>query len=107
MAMQGSNEPESPAAYGRAGSGSADQEHYFIFHGNLTKYDLQGNVIALAAQKVPTLADGDWQVRPDGMEVTWRLRTDVRWHDGTPLTADDFVFGFQVAIDRELAVHVG
>jgi peptide/nickel transport system substrate-binding protein len=103
--MQGSNEPESPAAYGRAGSGSADQEHYFIFHGNLTKYDLQGNVIALAAQKVPTLADGDWQVRPDGMEVTWKLRTDVRWHDGTPLTADDFVFGFQVAIDRELAVQ--
>ncbi|MEA2641605.1 MAG: peptide/nickel transport system substrate-binding protein, partial [Chloroflexota bacterium] len=42
------------------------------------------------------------KVNPDGtMDVTWSLRPDVRWHDGTPLTADDFVFGLAVQQDPE------
>ncbi len=33
------------------------------------------------------------------MEVTFRLREDVTWADGEPLTADDSLFAFQVASD--------
>ena len=33
------------------------------------------------------------------MELTWKLRPNVKWHDGIPLTADDFVFGIQVIKD--------
>lgn len=106
IAMQTSNEPASPAMWGGSGSGSASLEHYFIFHSNLTVFDSGKNVTARLAQKVPTVDDGDWKVLPGGgMEVTWKIRPDAKWHDGTQLTADDFVFGFQVVKDPELGVE--
>ncbi len=104
MAMQG--EPDALILYGRpAGSTTAYLERWFMFHANLTMYDPQGGVIAHAAQKVPSVQDGDWKLLPDGtMEVTWKLRPDIFWHDGTPLKADDFVFGFDVVRDPRLSV---
>lgn len=33
------------------------------------------------------------------VRVTFRLREDVRWSDGAPLTADDSVFGFEIGSD--------
>ncbi len=45
------------------------------------------------AQGLPT---GDlaqrWEVSEDGRRYTFYLRPNVRWHDGTPLTADDVVW---------------
>src|SRR5206468_8543781 len=42
-------------------------------------------------------------VRPDGtMQTTYHLRHDVTWHDGTGLTAKDFVFAWTVARDPDL-----
>src|SRR5438093_6169106 len=106
IAMQGSNEQDSPALFGRAGSGSAAQEHFFIFHANLTALDAQGELVPRMAEKFPTINDGDWTLLPGGgMEVTWKLRPNIYWHDGTPLTAEDFVFGFQVVNDPELPVE--
>jgi peptide/nickel transport system substrate-binding protein len=31
----------------------------------------------------------DWKIAPDGLAYTFKLRTDVRFHDGSPLTAAD------------------
>ena len=96
--------PASLTSYGGSGTGGTALEHYFIFHAGLTRYDLGGNVITHIAEKVPTLDDGDWKILPTGgMEVTWKLRSDVFWHDGTPLSAEDFAFGFQVVTDPILA----
>jgi len=82
--MQGSNEPDSPATYGRSGSGSAAQEHFFVFHANLTALDSQSELVPRIAEKIPTIDDGDWKVLAGGgMEVTWKLRPNVYWHDGT------------------------
>jgi peptide/nickel transport system substrate-binding protein len=36
------------------------------------------------------------------MEVTYKLRPGVTWHDGTPFTADDVVFSWEVGRDREI-----
>jgi len=106
MAMQGSNEPESPAVYGRAGSGSAAQEHFFLFHANLTALDDKSNLVPRIAEKIPSVSDGDWVVLPGGgMEVTWKLKPNVYWHDGTPLTAEDFVFGHEIINDPDLAAE--
>jgi peptide/nickel transport system substrate-binding protein len=87
-----------------AGSNSTGEpEHGFMLHAGLTVYDADGNLQPRVAQKVPQVADGDWTVFPDGsMEVTWQLRSNVKWHDGTPLTAEDYVFGMQVALDNEI-----
>ena len=35
----------------------------------------------------------------DGKSVTWKLKKNVQWHDGKPLTADDVVFNWEYAAD--------
>jgi peptide/nickel transport system substrate-binding protein len=81
----------------------------WMFHSGLTAYDAQGNLQGRLAHKIPSIQDGDWKVNPDGtMEVTWKIRPGVKWHDGTPLTAGDFAFGVQVARDPDLPLpHTG
>ena len=92
-----------------SGSGDILRQFNWIFHTGLTTFDAQGNLLARIARKVPSVEDGDWKVLPDGgMEVTWKLRSNVKWHDGTPLTAEDFVFGIEVARDPQLPLpHTG
>ena len=89
------------ALFGGSGDGSA--QNTWMYHAGLTAYDGQGNLLPRLARKVPSVSDGDWVVLPEGgMEVTWKLRPSLKWHDGVPLSADDFVFGIQVARDPEL-----
>lgn len=40
-----------------------------------------------------------YDVSADGLRYTFHLREDAQWRDETPLTASDFVFGFQRAAD--------
>ena len=43
---------------------------------------------------VPNIARG-WEVSPDGRVTTLHLRRGMKWSDGHPFTADDFVFWFE------------
>jgi peptide/nickel transport system substrate-binding protein len=87
------------------GTGIYTSEHQQAFHAGLTNHDADLNLTAKLAERIPTVENGDLQLRPDGsMEVTWRLRPGVTWHDGTPLTAEDFVFGYTLRMDRELPI---
>ena len=45
----------------------------------------------------PELAES-WQVAPDGMSVTLKLRRDAKFHDGTPVTAKDVKWSFDRAV---------
>lgn len=47
---------------------------------------------------VPALAD-TWTISKDGRVYTMHLREGVRFHDGTPLTADDVVFTIRRLLD--------
>ena len=39
---------------------------------------------------------------PDGrMETGYRLKPNLKWQDGAPLTADDFVFAYKVRLDPD------
>jgi peptide/nickel transport system substrate-binding protein len=59
------------------------------------------------ATALPSLQDGTWVVNPDGtMDITWKLRPNVRWHDGTPFTSDDLLFSFTVYKDPQLTYPV-
>ena len=53
----------------------------------------------------PWLAES-WEVHGD-TGVTFRLRNDVRWHDGQPVTAHDVKFTFDLAKNEETASLVG
>jgi peptide/nickel transport system substrate-binding protein len=41
--------------------------------------------------------DGVSSLQVDQMIVTFHLRSDITWSDGTPLTADDSVYGYELA----------
>src|SRR4029450_5675339 len=43
---------------------------------------------------VPDLAEA-FEIARDGLSYRFRLRTDARWSDGTPLTADDFAYAWR------------
>lgn len=68
-----------------------------IFNAGLTLIDPQDNARPYLAESLPQLNTDTWHVFPDGrMETTWKLRPGLTWHDGEPLTAEDFVFAVQV-----------
>lgn len=59
----------------------------------LTITDEQMNIVPLLAAEVPTLDNGGVTLGAGGgMDVTWRLRPGISWHDGTPLTSADVKF---------------
>ncbi|ANE82843.1 ABC transporter substrate-binding protein [Mycobacterium adipatum] len=49
----------------------------------------------------PALAQS-WEISPDQLVWTFRLRPDVTFHDGSPFTADDVVYSYRRIIDEEL-----
>ena len=77
----------------RAGGGNQAQS----FASNmLQNFDEKGNKYPELAEALPTTADGPWKLNPDGMmETIWKLRPNLKWHDGAPVTADDLLFGYQ------------
>jgi len=45
--------------------------------------------------------DGVSPLQMDQMLVTFNMRSDITWSDGTPLTADDSVYAYQLAADKD------
>ena len=76
-----------------------------LFNANLAIYDDRGAAIRTlpASCRASIQKAGAWS-RDGGMETTYRLKDDLTWHDGIPLTADDFVFAWQVYAMPELGV---
>jgi peptide/nickel transport system substrate-binding protein len=89
----------------RFATGGGAGDFFWVFNSFLTYYDFNGALHPMLARQIPTQENGDWVVNADGtMRTTYRLREQARWHDGTPLTAHDFVLGWQVYMDRDLPV---
>ena len=57
----------------------------------LTQMDAEGGAI-------PAIAES-WDISDDGTVYTFHLRDDAVWSNGDPVTAADFVFGWQRAVD--------
>ncbi len=59
-----------------------------ILHDHLIYYDFDGQTL------VPHIAKG-WEINDDGTVFTFHLRKGMKWSDGMPFTADDFVFAYE------------
>ena len=53
-------------------------------------------------KSVPAIAES-YDVSKDGLTYTFHLRKDAKWSNGDPVTAADFVFGWQRAVDPSVA----
>ncbi len=51
----------------------------------------------------PDLAEA-WEAGPNSDVYTFTLRSDIRWHDGLRITADDVIFTVQLLQDPDLPV---
>ena len=84
-------------------SGTKDQIASRIFYEPLAGWDKEGNLIPCLAAEVPSRANGG--LSADGLSVTWKIKQNVKWHDGKPLTADDVVFTWEYAKDPATAAY--
>src|SRR4051794_32266066 len=57
------------------------------------------------AQLRPELAES-WDVSPDGKTVTFRLRAGAKFHDGSPVTAEDVRWSIERALTVKSAAGV-
>src|SRR4249919_1300899 len=73
--------------------GTKDQDGSRLFYEPLAGWDADGNLRPILAETIPGREDGT--LAPDGKSVTWKLKKNVKWHDGKPFTADDVVFTWE------------
>jgi peptide/nickel transport system substrate-binding protein len=69
----------------------------FYLRTGLVTYNDKNEPVAQIATELPSAANGG--VSADGKTITYKLRSDVKWSDGTPLTADDYVFTWEMAMN--------
>jgi len=63
----------------------------------LVAADPAGHLIPALAAEVPARENGG--ISADGLTITYRLRRDVRWHDGVPFTSADVAFSARAVLD--------
>jgi len=81
--------------------GTKDQAGARLFYEPLAGWDAEGNLYPVLAAEIPTKDNGG--LSADGTTVTWKLKPGVKWHDGTPFTADDVVFNWEYAANPATA----
>jgi len=66
--------------------------------------DMFAGLLARGPQSKPVAASAEsWEVSEDGRTYTFTLREGLKWSDGTPLTADDFVYSYQRLMNPKTA----
>lgn len=77
--------------------GTKDVEASSLILEPLMRYDEKGNLVPFLTQEIPTVANGG--VSQDLKTITYKLKPDIKWSDGSAFTADDVVFTWQYCAD--------
>jgi len=75
-----------------------DIQHFFMVWRGLYHMDLQD-------KPQPMMADGAPKVSADGKTYTVKVQAGLKWSDGQPLNANDFVLGIQRTCNPDNAGH--
>jgi len=70
---------------------------YNIFNPGLWHWDNNLEPSLEMAAQFPTMGNG--LISEDGLTITIPLNEDAEWSDGEPVTADDFVFTYEMIVD--------
>jgi peptide/nickel transport system substrate-binding protein len=60
-------------------------------------FDGDNNPVPVLVTEIPSAENGG--ISEDGRTVTFHLRDDIVWSDGTPVTAEDFVFTYEMNVE--------
>lgn len=84
--------------------GTLDPHRATSLEDDTLAHDLAAGLIAFRADGSlgPGLA-AEWTVAEDGLTYRFRMKPDLRWSDGSPLTADDIVASFRRAVAPKTA----
>ncbi len=69
---------------------------YELFEGLVTE-DRDGKLVPGASES--------WSRSDDGLTYTFKLRQGLRWSDGVPITAEDFVYSWRRVVDPKNALR--
>ncbi|MGB0904520.1 MAG: ABC transporter substrate-binding protein, partial [Mangrovicoccus sp.] len=67
--------------------GTKEMESASMIIEPLARFDAGGNMIPWLAEELPTVENGG--VAEDLTSITWKIREDVKWSDGSDFTAED------------------
>jgi peptide/nickel transport system substrate-binding protein len=60
----------------------------------------------ITAELEPELAES-WEISPDNLKITFKLKPKLRWSDGQPLTVDDVIFTYnRIYLNEQIPVPV-
>ncbi|WP_342075226.1 peptide ABC transporter substrate-binding protein [Yoonia sp. SS1-5] len=79
--------------------GTKDLESASMIIEPLGRYDETGALVAYLAEEIPTVANGG--VAEDLTSITWKLKKDLVWSDGTPVTSEDVRFTAEYCMHPE------
>ena len=74
---------------------------------SLLAFDANGRAVPMLARTVPSLQNGG--ISKDNLTITYRLRKNVRWQDGAPLTSRDVAYTYRQIMNsnNNVAVRTG
>ncbi|QBF31308.1 peptide ABC transporter substrate-binding protein [Thalassococcus sp. S3] len=79
--------------------GTKDVESASLVLEPLARYNQDGEMVPFLATEIPTVANGG--VTEDLMSITWKIKPDLMWSDGTPFTANDVKFTSEYCMHPE------
>ncbi|MDQ2091491.1 peptide ABC transporter substrate-binding protein [Marimonas arenosa] len=89
--------PSIPSPYLSGGTKDGDAASVVIEP--LARYNENGEMVPFLAEGIPTVANGG--VAEDLMSVTWKLKSGIKWSDGSDLTAADVQFTAEYCMHPE------
>lgn len=78
---------------------SASSDINSLVYNGLVKYDKDIRLVGDLAES--------WVISPDGLVITFKLRQNVKWHDGEPFTSEDVKFTYERLIDPNVRTPYG
>ena len=88
--------PSTPNPY--LSGGYKDRDAGAITLEPLAKYDPDGALVPALAAQIPSLENGG--ISSDLTSITWKLRDNLKWSDGSDITAPDVAFTWRYCTDE-------
>jgi peptide/nickel transport system substrate-binding protein len=89
--------------FAHADANSVEQQLARLAFEPFIDIDARGRPVPVLLDRIPTVANGD--LARDGRTIVYRLRRNVRWQDGVPVTARDVLFTLRAIVDPRNAVR--